>query len=122
MVTQQLNTPPSRRLLGLTLEPPGGRLPQQHPLVFEHLPRPHHVLLAEGVAVLQLGGAAVLHAAAHLLQPLVPLVLADAQVHGGDHLPHAAQRLGEVGVLLGPLCWGGRSGTEGGCERSKWCR
>lgn len=72
--------------------------------MLERLARPHHVLLAEGVAVLQLGGAAVLHAVPHLPQPLVPLVLTDAQVHGGDHLPDVRQRLREVGVLLRFLC------------------
>lgn len=89
---------------GLTLESAGGGLPQEHALVLERLARPHHVLLAEGVAVLQLGGTAVLHAVPHLLQPLVPLVLADAQVHGGDHLPDVRERLREVGVLLRFLC------------------
>lgn len=89
---------------GLTLESAGSSLPQENALVLERLPRPHHVLLAEGVAVLQLGGAAVLHAVPHLLQPLVPLVLADAQVHGGDHLPDMRERLREVGVLLRFLC------------------
>lgn len=101
------------RLVSLTLESPGGRLPHQHPLVLEHLPGPHHVLLAKGVAILQLGGAAVLHAAAHLLQPLVPLVLADAQVHSSDHLPHLAQRLGQLRVLLSALCRDG-NGKGGG--------
>lgn len=99
-------------MLSLTLESPSGGLPQQQPLMLEHLARPHHVLLAEGVAVLQLGGAAVLHAAAHLLQPLVPLVLADAQVHSSDHLPHLAQRLGEVRALLGALCRDGKEALD----------
>lgn len=84
----------------LTFQPTSGRLPQQQALVLERLSRPHHVLLAEGVAVLQLGRAAVLHAAPHFLQPLLSLVLADAQVHGGDHLSHLSQSFGDVGVLL----------------------
>lgn len=66
----------------------------------ERLPRPDHVLLAEGAPVLQLGRAAVLDAATHLLQPLLPLVLADPQVHGGDDLADAGEGFGEVGVLL----------------------
>lgn len=86
-----------------TFQPPRGRLPQQHPLVFERLPGAHHVLLAEGVAVLELGGRAVLHAVPHFLQSLVTLVFADAQVHGGDHLPDPSQSFGEVGMLLGLL-------------------
>lgn len=46
----------------ITFESPGGSLPQEHPLVFEHLSGPHHILLAEGVSALQLSCAAVLHA------------------------------------------------------------
>ncbi len=51
----------------LTFKSTSGSLPQQQALVFEPLFRPHHVLLAEGVAVLQLGSAAVLHAGPHFL-------------------------------------------------------
>lgn len=53
--------------VGLTFKSTSGSLPQEQALVFERLSRPHHVLLAERVAVLQLGSAAVLHAVPHLL-------------------------------------------------------
>lgn len=53
--------------VGLTFKSTSRSLPQEQALVFERLSRPHHVLLAEGVAVLQLGSAAVFYAVPHLL-------------------------------------------------------
>lgn len=72
--------------------------------MFERLSRSHHVLLAEGIAVFQLGHAAVLHAAPHLLEPLMALIFADAEIHSSDHLPNLSQCFGEVSVLLCFLC------------------
>lgn len=86
--------------MGITFKSTRGGLPQDQALVFERLPRHHHVLLAEGVAVLQLGRAAVLHAVPHLLQLLMLLIIIDAEIHGCYHLSNLSQGSGKVGVLL----------------------
>lgn len=41
-----------RVYVGLTFKSPGSGLPQEQALVFEGLSQTHHVLLAEGMAVL----------------------------------------------------------------------
>lgn len=87
-----------------TFEASRGRLPVDQAFVLQVPVFAVQVLLAEHLAVLQLGQALVLQPSQHFLQLLALLVLVHSRVHCGDDVPDLGQGAGQVGLLLAPLC------------------
>ena len=86
-----------------TFQPARGSLPVDQAFVLQCPLVAEEVLLAERLAVLQLGQALVLHARQHLLELLVLLVQPHALVHGREDLSDLGQRARQVLVLPAAL-------------------